>query len=258
MYYLQSRYYDPVIGRFISPDKFATTGQSVLGANMFAYCTNDPVNYVDDEGTYALWFILKKTGNFGFVHKCVETEIENNYPGILTEVVIPKYVPYLDRTVNYRADVVEQVTGSVWEIKHAGSDPLLREYVAKFQALHYINGQYDHKKGSGTTTCLGRAGAFWGTFIIAVGTTAYQVNYTTPSEGAILYTITELGNKNAYAYSYSVAYAEEKEKSMSIPTPVMVLPLFVLPSFTFYGSSGCITAIYGGHDRFMKPLSGIS
>ena len=50
-YYLQSRYYDPVVGRFISPDTFASTDVTdIISANMFAYCNNDPVNYKDDGG----------------------------------------------------------------------------------------------------------------------------------------------------------------------------------------------------------------
>ena len=49
-YYLQSRYYDPSIGRFINADTFASTGQSFLGYNMFAYCGNDPVMYSDPNG----------------------------------------------------------------------------------------------------------------------------------------------------------------------------------------------------------------
>ena len=51
MYYLQSRYYDPVVGRFISMDKYVSTGQGVLGSNMFAYCYNNPVNMIDVLGT---------------------------------------------------------------------------------------------------------------------------------------------------------------------------------------------------------------
>lgn len=53
-YYLQSRYYDPVIGRFISADTFATTDVTgVLSANMFAYCKNNPVQYEDKDGNSA-------------------------------------------------------------------------------------------------------------------------------------------------------------------------------------------------------------
>ena len=49
-YYLQSRYYDPVVSRFINADSYASTGQGFLGYNMFAYCGNDPVNHADVSG----------------------------------------------------------------------------------------------------------------------------------------------------------------------------------------------------------------
>ena len=52
-YYLQSRYYDPAIGRFISADNYASTGQGFIGCNMFAYCGNNPVNYSDPSGRLA-------------------------------------------------------------------------------------------------------------------------------------------------------------------------------------------------------------
>ena len=43
LYYLQSRYYDPNLGRFINADALVSTGQGILGNNMFAYCLNNPV-----------------------------------------------------------------------------------------------------------------------------------------------------------------------------------------------------------------------
>lgn len=48
-YSLQSRYYDPEIGRFINADEQINDG-SVLGTNLFAYCFNNPVNMVDYDG----------------------------------------------------------------------------------------------------------------------------------------------------------------------------------------------------------------
>ena len=51
LYYLQSRYYDPEVGRFVNADIFVSTGQSFTGNNMFAYCGNNPVNHIDGSGT---------------------------------------------------------------------------------------------------------------------------------------------------------------------------------------------------------------
>ena len=51
LYYLQSRYYNPTIGRFINADAFTSTGQGLLGNNMFAYCLNNPVVRIDPTGS---------------------------------------------------------------------------------------------------------------------------------------------------------------------------------------------------------------
>ena len=53
-YYLQSRYYDPAICRFINADTFATTdANGLLSANMFAYCENNPIGNSDPDGYFA-------------------------------------------------------------------------------------------------------------------------------------------------------------------------------------------------------------
>ena len=57
-YYLQSRYYDPAIGRFINADSYASTDATgLLSTNMFAYCENNPVMRVDPTGEL-FWDIL--------------------------------------------------------------------------------------------------------------------------------------------------------------------------------------------------------
>ena len=52
-YYLQSRYYDPTVGRFLNADDIQYLGASgtLLSLNLFVYCENDPVNLVDSTGT---------------------------------------------------------------------------------------------------------------------------------------------------------------------------------------------------------------
>lgn len=53
-YYLQSRYYDPVTHRFINADSYSSTGQGIIGYNMFAYCNNSPVIQADHTGEFGL------------------------------------------------------------------------------------------------------------------------------------------------------------------------------------------------------------
>ena len=51
LYYLQTRYYDPEIGRFISPDSTKYLDpESINGLNLYAYCLNNPVMYEDPTG----------------------------------------------------------------------------------------------------------------------------------------------------------------------------------------------------------------
>ena len=51
MYYLQSRYYDPEIKRFICADKYASTGLNLCACNMYVYCYNNPILFRDKSGT---------------------------------------------------------------------------------------------------------------------------------------------------------------------------------------------------------------
>ncbi len=51
-YYLQSRYYDPELGRFISADDFSYINPDApLNINAYSYCWNNPVALEDAEGT---------------------------------------------------------------------------------------------------------------------------------------------------------------------------------------------------------------
>ncbi len=58
LYYLQSRYYDPSIKRFINADIFVSTGQGFSGNNVYAYCGNQPINRSDPSGTNFIDSIL--------------------------------------------------------------------------------------------------------------------------------------------------------------------------------------------------------
>ncbi len=58
LYYLQSRYYDPQTGRFINADTLDyLEPESINGLNLYAYCYNNPINYVDPTG-HMPFFIL--------------------------------------------------------------------------------------------------------------------------------------------------------------------------------------------------------
>jgi RHS repeat-associated protein len=58
LYYLQSRYYDPAIGRFINEDSLEGTVTNPLTLNVYSYVNNNPLMYVDPTGNMA-WSQLK-------------------------------------------------------------------------------------------------------------------------------------------------------------------------------------------------------
>lgn len=63
LYYLQSRYYDPFVGRFLNADAYCDTmSGSPLSTNMFAYCENDSINYADYDG-FRITVNVKRTNN---------------------------------------------------------------------------------------------------------------------------------------------------------------------------------------------------
>ncbi len=50
LYYLNSRYYDPNTGRFISEDGQFNSDIGLTGNNLFTYCNNNPTNMHDSDG----------------------------------------------------------------------------------------------------------------------------------------------------------------------------------------------------------------
>jgi RHS repeat-associated protein len=61
LYYLQSRYYDPVTSRYLNadvPETMFLQPENLLSTNLYAYCNNNPVNFFDPTGFYAAPLVL--------------------------------------------------------------------------------------------------------------------------------------------------------------------------------------------------------
>ncbi len=59
LYYLMSRYYDPEIGQFISMDSVDYLDPDEIGGvDLYAYCRNNPIMYIDLDGHSLLAIIL--------------------------------------------------------------------------------------------------------------------------------------------------------------------------------------------------------
>ncbi len=114
LYYLNSRYYNPLWRRFISPDSTEYLDpETPNGLNLYAYCNNDPVNYCDPSGHwvetvvdvgFALWSL------YDFIKK---PSLEN--AGWLALDVVALVVPFLPAgsKVITKADDLLDVVGFV-------------------------------------------------------------------------------------------------------------------------------------------------
>ena len=167
LYYLQSRYYYPTIGRFINADSLVSTGQCLLGCNMFAYCNNNPQNYVDPAGTLAYP---------GEIHNEVVRRIAN------------KYGYYREQKILYsgggfgRADLISP-DGQIWEVKRDKSRQI---NAGKKQVEKYAcTGIW--KNSPNTSLSIGGDEIETGFFYYKSGLTTYKVTYRYAGNGVIAY-----------------------------------------------------------------------
>ena len=206
-YYLQSRYYDPEIGRFINADAYASTGQGFIGNNMFAYCLNNPVLYSDPTGTAAgIWGWLFGDHDYGFIHRAVQAHI------IATQLFQKELVlPGIGR-----ADIYDPETHEVWEIKHGGStlaSQRARMQLAREQVNNYIAlGRLEN----GEKLRLGHAGAFTGAFVLNCNKISYEISYTTPEDGVILYYVTKMESYEREPFAKYVPKSEREKQHVTL------------------------------------------
>ena len=190
-YYLQSRYYDPEICRFINADSYASTGQSYLGYNMFAYCANNPIAYTDLEGE-APWSALPY---WGYIHNLVVKDIVVKYSN--SERTLSSEVS----CSTGRMDIFDKSSGEVWEVKSAGPASL----IGVAQLYRYTQGTY-----KGMPIIIGRD-VFCGEFDRG----NFHVKYWTVASGLIVYDFSYKGKEKEIV----TVSAYEKQESEQKSTP---------------------------------------
>ena len=114
LYYLQSRYYDPAIARFIGADSFISTGQGIIGNNMFAYCGNNPVIRADNGGFF--WDVFADIVSIGYsIVNVIKNPKDTNAWLSLGADIVSLFVPVLTgggtavRIASKADDVVDAV-----------------------------------------------------------------------------------------------------------------------------------------------------
>lgn len=168
LYYLNARYYDPQIKRFLNPDAILGANGGVIGYNMYAYCNNNPVYYTD------------KSGNLAFPGE-IHNEVEKR--------IAKKYSFYREQTINYafgwgRADLISE-DGRVWEIKR---DKVNQIEKGKKQVKKNVANEWKKKKS--TKLKVGNeieSDSFW----YENGDKKYYISYRYAGDGVIAYDYSE-------------------------------------------------------------------
>ena len=136
-YYLQSRYYEPEMRRFINADDILLA--KLTDNNLFSYCNNNPSVYVDILG-FAPWNLLPYPG---YIHNIVQ-----QYLAICYRLSKEVAIRYRGKIVG-RIDLVDKVRKQIWEIKPYGHSTL--------SALAQLNGYILSAARSGIRYRAGRS-----------------------------------------------------------------------------------------------------
>lgn len=76
---MNARLYDPVLGRFLSPDPFVQMPDFTQNFNRYSYCLNNPLVYVDENGQ--IWWHILIGGTIGAVINIIQNRDNINNAG---------------------------------------------------------------------------------------------------------------------------------------------------------------------------------
>ena len=87
--YMNSRFYQPSTGRFLSQDSYSGNAYDPWTRNLYSYCGNNPVNYIDPTGYLEEWRVFAEAAQASF-------DYANKYGKLATEM--KEKADYLERT----------------------------------------------------------------------------------------------------------------------------------------------------------------
>ena len=166
-YYLQSRYYDPDLGRFISADDFSYVDTShELNMNAYSYCWNSPIALEDAEGTTPQISI-----DLSALQPLVEdatTVIKAGLNKLAENIkkLISRYNDFLDKlefSINHPDVVINNGLSKILGREVSIKFPLINAIRAYFGTFDIRTGELVGGAGDGYHTCSEDADSSYGT-----------------------------------------------------------------------------------------------
>ena len=227
-YYLQSRYYDPNLGRFINADSYSSTGQGILGNNMYAHCNNNPACCSDPTGELT----------DGQIHDSVLATIILDYRSrgyyylSMTDTMI--YYNGKDRWSGWGyCDLYDLQTGEVWELKKDSKSYSCTTQAAKRQLGRYVNGRL----ASNPNLPLSRGGDLVfekTTYTIGDSNGTYTITYWQECQGILRY---------SYTFQKDYAKSQEAIQNARLACIVAATPIVVAGFCMVGGPAGAVASI---------------
>ncbi len=143
LYYLRARYYDPVLGRFISNDPYEGDITDPLSRNAYIYCANNPLIYVDPEGKFLValgYFAAAVAGAVavtGATAKVADTISGTNSSGKVYSDT-KTYLSSSEAQKAYIATGAAVATTGMARFSFSGGVAYLEQMVQRFQNLPVI------------------------------------------------------------------------------------------------------------------------
>ena len=214
MYYLQTRYYDPTVCRFINADDIGYLGANndITGYNLYSYCSNNPVMYMDYSGEARMPF--EDLAWPGQIHREVQLYLASK--GYTIEYTI---------TGVGRIDIVNGNSKEAYEIKPFTYNSKLGRELAINQLLQYTN--------NSTFTVGTDKPELHDSFVSSDG--EYYITFHYVGDGLIFYTFRENG-VSSKSHSFSAVPSKNKNNQKSVKVATVAFAACVCIAFS--GSPG--------------------
>ncbi len=148
MYYLQSRYYDASIGRFINLDTPEVVTSINTPKNLFEYCGNKPINEKDPAGNAVITTILKFVAGlfFGFLTQLASDFIVYLYDRFIKSkehsIISSSLGDYIGASLSCGASMILPISGKHWKLFVAIGNII--PFLTKYLCILFSNG-FDFK-----------------------------------------------------------------------------------------------------------------